>query len=179
MSLSLTSRWCPVDTESLSKLRRALYSDNNNSDNIALLNSQPPYPEVVGDRRLLRYIKAAKYDINAAKESYLNTLRFRKQYNVNEIRNDIVFGGKNCPINFPNGSKILSYFKTIVLSVNHRDVDGNPISYEDFSSSPSRLLANVSKEEYINNPAREKYHSLNFTNLNGSKIIGGQQAVGP
>lgn len=148
MSISLSKRWSPVDTEALSKLRRALYNDTN-ANNIALLNSQPQYPEVIGDRRLLRYIKAAKYDINTAKENYLNTLKFRKQYNVNAIRNDIVFGGKNCPNNFPNGSKILSYFKTIILSADHRDVDGNPISYEDFSSSPSTLIANVTKEEYI------------------------------
>ena len=141
-------RWSKNDTESLIKLRELLSNDDN-IDNITLLKNQQQFPELVGDRRLLRFIRAAKYDINEAKKNYLETLRFRVQNNVNTIRNDIVFNGKDCPNKFPNGIKILSYFKTIILSANHRDIDGNPLSYEDFSQSPSTLIANVTKEEYV------------------------------
>ena len=53
------NRWNKKDTESISKLRRMLYNDDNN-ENIKLIKDQIQYPEVVGDRRLLRYIRAAK-----------------------------------------------------------------------------------------------------------------------
>ena len=53
------NRWNKKDTESISKLRRMLYNDDSN-ENIKLIKDQIQYPEVVGDRRLLRYIRAAK-----------------------------------------------------------------------------------------------------------------------
>ena len=53
------NRWNKKDTESLSKLRRMLYNEDD-IDNVKLIKDQIQYPEIVGDRRLLRYIRAAK-----------------------------------------------------------------------------------------------------------------------
>ena len=52
---------------------------------------------VIGERRLLRFIKGYNGNIEKAAEAYSKFLKWRRENNVDEIRNKIVYGGINHP----------------------------------------------------------------------------------
>lgn len=67
----------------------------------------PQFPEVVGDRVILRFLCARQFDIDATVKQYGGFLAWRKERNVDSIRDQIAFGGKNSPIKFPKGDIVI------------------------------------------------------------------------
>ena len=59
-------RWTKQDTDNIAEVRVRCAE---------LLQEQPPFPEVVGDRRILRFIKGHPESIDKAVEMYLRTAR--------------------------------------------------------------------------------------------------------
>ena len=82
------SQWSEKDSIALKELKKLVQPE---------IDKYPPYPEVVGDRRLLRFIGGSNGNIEKAAEAYLKFLKWRQEANVDEIRNKILYGGINHP----------------------------------------------------------------------------------
>lgn len=111
-----------------------------------------PFPEVVGDRRIIRFIRAKYGNPNGLNESiklYREFLIWRKENNIDYIRNKIVYEGCNNPLAFPNGPVILDLQPTIVIAPDATDKKGQPIVLELYGRNPALLLEKVSISEYI------------------------------
>ena len=134
-------RWSSSEREKLLEMRAILG---------VKLTERAQYPDVVGDRRLLRFLRGMGMDAVKASEKYSKFLNWRDANEIDGIRNDILYGGKNDPHLFPCGSKILQCFPQIILAADACDNIGNPLSIERFNFSPSEALKNVTMKEYVN-----------------------------
>ena len=79
----------------------------------------------------------------------LKFLNWRRDNNVDEIRQNIVTGGFDSPSKFPKAELILRLIPQAVLCPFARDNNNAPISVEKFNFSPSEVLANITIPEYI------------------------------
>ena len=70
------------------------------------LKARPQYPEVVGDRKLIRFLRGHDYDIDKACEMIEKFLDWRIAQNVDAIRHNIVEMGMNSVSKFPNAEKV-------------------------------------------------------------------------
>ena len=70
-------RWTEQEEKSLAEVRSKLHS---------LLAARPQYPEVVGDRKLLRFIRGHNFDIEKATEMIEKYLNWRTANNIDAIR---------------------------------------------------------------------------------------------
>ena len=61
------------------------------------IERSPPFPEVVGDRRLIRFLRGCGHDLERTIKTVRNFLEWRRENGVDEIRQNIVYGGRNCP----------------------------------------------------------------------------------
>lgn len=128
---SCQKQWTVKDRECLEQIREVLAKE---------LSEQPPFPEVVGDRRLLRFVRGKQYDVKTAIEMIRKHLKWRKDNNVNEIRQNIVVGGRNTPFYFPKGREILEIQKQIVASEINVDKLGRPLCLEDYDFDPNAIF---------------------------------------
>lgn len=78
-----------------------------------------------------------------------NFLKWRKDNNVNKIRQDIVEHGLDHPLKFPNGELILELIPHIVICPDSCDSFGAPISVDQYNFSPGSVLSKISIEQYI------------------------------
>mmetsp|Transcript_18256 Transcript_18256/g.19016 ORF Transcript_18256/g.19016 Transcript_18256/m.19016 type:complete len:329 (+) Transcript_18256:61-1047(+) len=133
-------RWNEEETNGLNEIKRRLQSE---------LLTIDQNPEVIGDRKLLRFLRGHNMDIEKAIEMIAKYIQWRKTSNVDAIRYDIVQGGKNHPSKFPNGEKILRLVPQIVIDPNIVDKLGAPICVEQYNFSPATVLDEITIEEYI------------------------------
>ena len=133
-------RWSDEDTKALAELRAAI-GDR--------LSSVPQFPEVVGDRKLLRFLRGHDYNVPKVATLYCQFLEWRREHRVDEIRENIVKGGMNHPTKFPNGEKILSLIPQVVLAHEVSDYFGCALIVEQFTFSPSLVLKEISLDEYL------------------------------
>lgn len=54
-------------------------------------------------------------------------LKWRDEYNVDDIRNQILYGGLDTPLKFPNGKKIIELAPQIIISAQAKDFKGQPL----------------------------------------------------
>eukprot|EP01035_Chromulina_nebulosa_P033588 gene33588-44984_t len=134
------SRWIEKESQALVEIRKSL---------AVKLAEQPAFPEVVGDRRLLRFLRGKQHNIEEATEMISNFLTWRKDNNVDSIRQDIVYGGKNTPFLFPSGQKIINLAPQIIISANSLDNEGRPLAFEAFDFIPKEVLKQVTIAEYL------------------------------
>ena len=73
-------RWSLEEQTKLSEMRLVLEAE---------LAAVPQYLEVVGDRRLLRFLRGHNYDLKKATLMYRKFLKYRKDYRVDSIRDRI------------------------------------------------------------------------------------------
>ena len=83
------NRWNKKESELLLKMRETLRDK---------LKQQKPFPEVVGDRRLIRFLRGKQHNLKVASEAFEKFLDWRKDNKIDDIRQDIVYGGKNSPM---------------------------------------------------------------------------------
>lgn len=117
------------------------------------LSNVMPFPEVVGDRRIIRFIRAKYGNANGLDESiklYRDFLIWRRDNNIDAIRNKIVYEGYNNPLAFPHGQVILDLLPTIVITPDAVDKKRQPIVLELYGQNPALLLEKVSISEYMN-----------------------------
>lgn len=74
------------------------------------ITNRPQFPDVVGDRKLLRFLKGHGNDVDKAVEMALNFFKWRDTNGVDEIREKIIYGGLDHPLKFPNGEKVTIFY---------------------------------------------------------------------
>ena len=87
--------------------------------------------------------------VDSAVKVMRDFLQWRKENHVDEIRQDIVYGGKNTPFKFPKGKQILQLAPQIVITPKVVDREGRPLSLELFDFDPKEIAKNVKLEEYL------------------------------
>eukprot|EP01037_Dinobryon_pediforme_P019519 gene19519-19950_t len=102
-------------------------------------------PDVVGDRRILRFLRGQDHNVDLAIAKYKSFLSWREANNVDLIR------FTDSPTDFPNGSKILRLVPQIVIAHDALDRSGCPIALETFNFSPADVL-----EAQLSHEAEEK-----------------------
>ena len=133
------SRWEKTDLDAMAEMRRVCSDD---------LSKVKPFPEVVGDRRIHRWIRSAP-KLPDACANLSKHLQWRIENKIDDIRNDIVFGGKTNPSMFPHGERILRLCPQIVLSATARDKTGRPIMLEQYSFNPKVLLQEIGIKDFL------------------------------
>ena len=73
----------------------------------ALLLDRPQFPDVVGDRKLLRFLRGHDHNVDKVCEMVTNYLKWRDDNSIDEIREKILRGGVTHPAKFPKGELIL------------------------------------------------------------------------
>lgn len=124
--------------EVLTKMRCELYDD--------LLRVEQ-HEEVVSDRRLLRFLRGASYNIKDAVALFREMLNWRKEKNVDKIRNEIVQNELK-PVDFPHSGRIKRYY----LSNRHynQDKEGRIVHVELIGRVPvKKLLSCFHESEWM------------------------------
>jgi hypothetical protein len=81
-----------------------------------LIEASPQYPEVVGDRKIVRFLRGHSYDVDKVCLMMANFLRWRKEKSVNDIRTNVVENGCDHPLKFPKGELILSLVRWMLYA---------------------------------------------------------------
>mmetsp|Transcript_25185 Transcript_25185/g.25395 ORF Transcript_25185/g.25395 Transcript_25185/m.25395 type:complete len:327 (+) Transcript_25185:192-1172(+) len=131
-------RWSPEETAILAQIRSRLG---------AKLAARPQFPEVVGDRKLLRFVRGHNHDVDKACEMINASLDWRTKEHVDDIRKDIIENNLDQPSKFPFGELILKLIPQVVIHPEITDVHGNPLSVE--SLVPASIWAHISVENYL------------------------------
>ena len=76
-------------------------------------------------------------------------LAWRRENNVDEIRNNIVSGGMDCPTKFPHADIILKYAYQIVITTDVLDFKKNTVSYESYDFNPKEVMKIISVQDYL------------------------------
>jgi hypothetical protein len=134
------SRWIPRERDGLAKMKEILQED---------LKSIPPYPDVVGDRRLIRFLRGRQCDVDAAVKQYREFLHWWKTNNVEEIRNNILFGGMDSPFKFPHGKTMIDLVPQIVIAAHARSYAGHVIILDCMGFDPNALFDNIKQEDLL------------------------------
>jgi hypothetical protein len=133
-------RWKASEDEGIKKMREILKDE---------MASVPQYPEVVGDRRVVRFLRARSGNIPDAVNLYRDFLKWYKANNVAEVRNRILYGRCNQPSKFPQAKIVLRLQPQVVISTTALDKKGSPIVVETFHFSPSEVFKNITIEQYL------------------------------
>jgi hypothetical protein len=113
------------------------------------LQSVPQYPDLVGDRKLIRFLRARNGKVAEAVKLYSDFLKWYQKNNVAEVRNRILYDGINHPYKFPMGEKIIELAPQIVIAPAARDKKHQPITMETFGFDPNAVFENVTIEQYL------------------------------
>lgn len=132
-------RWTKEDTDNIAELRERCAD---------LLREQAAFPEVVGDRRILRFIKGHPESLDKAVEMYTKFLKWRKEMLVDEMRTNIL-SDMDHPTKFPGAETILRMIPTISIAFNAKDKHGAPICVDQYDFNPTEILANIQLGDYI------------------------------
>lgn len=135
-------RWSLFETQCLKQLRaHPLVHD--------LLLSRPQYTDVVGDRRMLRFLRGQGHDVEKTAEKLKGFLMFRDEKKVDDIRNELLFTPLSSPLQFPHAEKILKATKHDILAPACTDSLGNPLATEYYAFDGAKFVEEVKKEEYL------------------------------
>lgn len=133
-------RWTPEEHSQIEIVRNRLAD---------LLNDAPNFPEVVGDRKIIRYLRGHDHNVDKVCDLYAKFLIWRKTAKVDDIRRDIVHGGMDHPLKFPKGELIQSLMPALIIAPDAHDSCGCPIVVDQYNFSPQTLLASFTLEDYI------------------------------
>lgn len=113
------------------------------------LAASPQYPEVVGERKMIRFLRGHGHDVDKVTTMMSNFLKWREDNKINEIRTDIVERGYDHPLRFPKGDVILSLIPQLVILPNAMDNTGSPICVEQYDFVPSEVFKYINITDYI------------------------------
>ena len=141
MSVSTSMRWTAEEMDLLDQVRERLREK--------FLRSAP-YPEVIGDRKLIRFIRGHGHVLDTACEMIEKFLDWRFENNVDEIRKDI-FENKLTPEKFPGAEIVFRNVKVMVYNMldpsDPNYMNAHPLCVEPWTS-PS-LFSEIDLEDYI------------------------------
>jgi len=98
---------------------------------------------------LIRFLRGKQHNLEDTIVMISDFLIWRKSNNVDRIRQEIVYGGKNSPLKFPSGQKIIDLAPQIILSAQALDNEGRPLAFEQFDFVPKHVLKMVTLAEYL------------------------------
>ena len=90
----MSRRWSILEEKLLIEVRERLALE---------ISESGQFPEVVGDRAIVRFLRGHGHNIEKVIEMYSSFLRWRKESNADNAREDIVKRGLNDPLKFPFG----------------------------------------------------------------------------
>jgi hypothetical protein len=134
------SRWISSEANGIEQMRIRLRKE---------MEPFSSYPDLVGDRKLIRFFRGAEHDLELAIKLYGDFLKWRTENNLHEIRQRILYGGINNPYLFPNGEKIINLVPQNVIAPNARDIYDRPLVFEAFGFDPEVVMSRCTLEEYI------------------------------
>lgn len=114
-----------------------------------LLKDAPPFPEVVGDRKIIRFLRGHDHNIDKICDLYGKFLMWRKEAKVDEIRNNIVEGGLDHPLKFPKGELIMHLIPSLAIAPDALDNLGCPIVVDQYKFHPHEVLNQITIPEYV------------------------------
>jgi hypothetical protein len=135
-------RWNAKETAALAQMRAQLHQAR-------AFELVPSYQDLVGDRRLLRFLRGKGGDVNAAVTQYHSFLRWYVDQDILSIRHKILYEGCNSPIMFPKGKEFLALAPHLVCALTHKDCAGRPIVFESFDFDPNEFVKKLSVEDYV------------------------------
>ena len=133
-------RWSESEEESLRKMRTAL------ADEIA---SFPPFPDLVGDRKLIRFLRGRSGNVTEAIAMYGDFLKWYKDNGMIEIRHKILYENINNPYKFPYGRTIIELGPQIVIAPTLLNKKGHPLVVETFDFNPADVFKSITIEQYL------------------------------
>ena len=133
-------RWFAAEYDKLAEMKRRLSSE---------IEASPPYPDVIGERRMIRFLRGKDGNVDQATKLYGDFLKWRRENGVDEIRDKILYGGINHPFKFPMGEKIIELQPQIVMAPKAFDNQGQPITLETFGFDPDAVFKHVTIEQYL------------------------------
>lgn len=133
-------RWSQKETECIAQVRERLKD---------AISKSPNYPEVIGDRKIVRFLRGHDYNLDKVCDLMGKFLQWRIDNNVNDIRKNIVEGDIDHPLKFPKGPLILELVPGLTLAPDAQDKQGSPICVDQYNFSPSDVLTKISLPEYI------------------------------
>jgi hypothetical protein len=133
-------RWAKKDRDGLAAMRVACAE---------ALEESPAWPEVIGDRKLLRFLQGHEYNVEKASEMYGKFLNWRKENKINDIRHSILSGGLDHPTKFPFADTVLSLMPSLAISPDACDKKGSPICVDQYDFEPSEVLEKIGVPNYI------------------------------
>lgn len=133
-------RWSKFETDSVQEVRKRL---------AGILTERPQFPEVVGERKILRFLRGHDYQVDIVCEKITNFLSWRDENGVDAIRQDIVMGGMDHPTLFPKGSAILAHMPQLVIAPDLVDKNGCPLGVESYSFRPAEVLEHFQVADYV------------------------------
>ena len=134
------TRWTIHEEKCLKILKERLKDD---------IKESPQYPEIIGDRKLIRYLRGHNNDIEKIYIMFKNFLKWRLDNNMNEIRTNIVENGYDHPLKFPKGDIILKLIPQLIVLPEALDKTGSPICVEQYNFIPSEVFQYITIEDYI------------------------------
>ena len=90
--------------------------------------------ELVGDRRLVRFLRGRQNNVELAAGMYREHLKWRKASKTDDIRNRIAFDGCNHPCKFPRG-------KNCTICINRYQLGGSKSNALHLLKAPTTHLA--------------------------------------
>lgn len=114
-----------------------------------LIASCPAYPEVVGDRKIVRFLRGHNQDVEKVCLMMEKFLKWRADNSVDEVRANIVENGCDHPLRFPKGELILKLIPQLVILPHATDKLGCPICVEQYNFIPAEVFQQITMEEYI------------------------------
>jgi len=131
-------RWNEQETRLMEQMRERL------ADKFA---RSAQYPEVIGDRKLIRFLRGHFHDLDKACEMMEKFLDWRHENKVDAIRKDIVDNGLDAPEKFPFGELVLRLTKTVVLNTEKFNEGFDPVTVESYVAPT--IWNEISVDDYI------------------------------
>ncbi len=113
-----------------------------------LLVDTPAFPEVVGDRKIIRFLTGHDYNIDKATEMFRKFLLWRRENDVDAIRQMIIFGGMDHPTKFPKADIILKLMPCLAIAHEACDKMGSPICVDQYDFEPSEVIEKIGVDAY-------------------------------
>ena len=133
-------RWSPLEIANIEIVRKHCAH---------LIASCPAYPEVVGDRKIVRFLRGHNHDVEKVSLMMEKFLKWRVDNSVDEIRANIVERGCDHPLRFPKGELILKLIPQLVILPYATDKLGCPICVEQYNFVPAEVFQQITMEDYI------------------------------
>ena len=132
-------RWTTEETGLIAEVRDRLGD---------LLTGRPQYPDVVGDRKIIRFLRGHNNNVDSVCTKMTTFLQWRDTEGIDDIRNSILMGACN-PAKFPKADIILDLIPQIVIAPDATDSHGALICFEQYSFSPAEVLERIGIKEYL------------------------------